>query len=294
MQIAGVIGSCRCRTSNCSRSSARRIRRYARGERTMFGSDPFAGTITERPTGSTFGGGSPCRPTRGWSARVNCPGGSLPMISRTSWPRPSSAAAWSSACSTTAPQNDQENGTTIPIFTRDTNDRPLGWADRFGAATRRSSTPQEVFARPERPRLRVTVLRRNSRAPRRHPPRHVHHGRRPGTSRLQHPRARAPAGQEDGQPGRPDRLPPVLRRRGGQRRQRHHVLRVPGLRRGRAGAGMVHTVGWRVGSEDALAFWAEAARCETRSSRATRPGSPSRTPRASATASPSRPPRTLR
>jgi glyoxalase family protein len=29
----------------------------------------------------------------------------------------------------------------------------------------------------------------------------------------------------------------------------------PGARRGRAGAGMVHTVVWRVGSEDALDFW---------------------------------------
>ena len=83
----------------------------------MFGSEPFAGTITERPTGITFAGGLPCRPTRGWSARVNWPGGSLPMISLTSCPRSSSAAAWSSACSTTAPQNDQENGTTIPTFT---------------------------------------------------------------------------------------------------------------------------------------------------------------------------------
>src|SRR5512132_714455 len=31
----------------------------------------------------------------------------------------------------------------------------------------------------------------------------------------------------------------------------------PGVRRGRAGAGMVHTVTWRVGSADALAFWAD-------------------------------------
>jgi glyoxalase family protein len=31
----------------------------------------------------------------------------------------------------------------------------------------------------------------------------------------------------------------------------------PGLPRGRAGAGMVHTVAWRVGSEDALSFWAD-------------------------------------
>src|SRR5919201_4407696 len=31
----------------------------------------------------------------------------------------------------------------------------------------------------------------------------------------------------------------------------------PGARRGRAGAGMIHTIAWRVGSEDALDFWAE-------------------------------------
>ncbi len=31
----------------------------------------------------------------------------------------------------------------------------------------------------------------------------------------------------------------------------------PGVRRGRAGAGQVHTVTWRVGSEDALEFWAQ-------------------------------------
>src|SRR3954464_2652534 len=29
----------------------------------------------------------------------------------------------------------------------------------------------------------------------------------------------------------------------------------PGARRGTAGAGMVHTVGWRVGSTEALDFW---------------------------------------
>jgi glyoxalase family protein len=31
----------------------------------------------------------------------------------------------------------------------------------------------------------------------------------------------------------------------------------PGVPRGRAGAGMVHRIAWRVGSEDALGFWAE-------------------------------------
>ena len=118
MQVTGVIGSCRWSTSKRSRSSTRLIRKIARGLRMMFGSEPFAGTITERPIGITFAGGSPWRPTRGCRARVNCPGGSLPITSRTSCPRASSASAWSSACSTTAPQNDHENGTTMPIFTR--------------------------------------------------------------------------------------------------------------------------------------------------------------------------------
>ena len=117
-QIVGVIGSCRWTTSKRSRSSARTVRKYERGERTMFGSEPFAGTITERPTGMTLSGGSPWRPTRGCRTRVNWPGGSLPITRRTSWPSSSSAVACSSACSTTAPQNDHENGTTIPIFTR--------------------------------------------------------------------------------------------------------------------------------------------------------------------------------
>ena len=87
MQIAGVIGSWRWRTSNRSRSSTRLIRKNDRGLSTMFGSDPFAGTITDLPTGITFAGGSPCRPTRGCRARVNWPGGSFPMSSCTSWPR---------------------------------------------------------------------------------------------------------------------------------------------------------------------------------------------------------------
>src|SRR5688500_20065919 len=36
----------------------------------------------------------------------------------------------------------------------------------------------------------------------------------------------------------------------------------PGARRGRAGAGMVHTVAWRVASEDAIDFWAERLAAE--------------------------------
>ncbi len=36
----------------------------------------------------------------------------------------------------------------------------------------------------------------------------------------------------------------------------------PGARRGRPGAGMVHRIAWRVGSEEALAFWAERLAAE--------------------------------
>ena len=75
-----------------------------RGLRTMFGSAPFAGTITERPTGITSGGGVPCRPCRGCSTRVKLPGGSFPMIVRVSTPSLCSDSACSSACSGTAPQ----------------------------------------------------------------------------------------------------------------------------------------------------------------------------------------------
>ena len=35
------------------------MRKTERGESTMFGSEPFAGTMTERPTAITFGGGLP-------------------------------------------------------------------------------------------------------------------------------------------------------------------------------------------------------------------------------------------
>src|SRR5215208_2136136 len=36
----------------------------------------------------------------------------------------------------------------------------------------------------------------------------------------------------------------------------------PGARPGRAGAGMVHRIVWRVASEDAIAFWADRLRGE--------------------------------
>ena len=41
----------------------------------------------------------------------------------------------------------------------------------------------------------------------------------------------------------------------------------PGARRGRAGAGMVHTITWRVASEEALDFWEERLRGEAARSR---------------------------
>ena len=55
-QIVGVNGSCRWTRSNRSVRSASRVRRIERGESTMFGNEPFAGTTTERPTGMISGG----------------------------------------------------------------------------------------------------------------------------------------------------------------------------------------------------------------------------------------------
>ena len=58
-------------------------------------------------------------------------------------------------------------------------------------------------------------------------------GRRPGERRLLRAPARAAARQEDGEPRRAERLPPLLRRRGRSARLDPHVLRVP-RRRARA------------------------------------------------------------
>ena len=90
----------------------------------------------------------------------------------------------------------------------------------------------------------------------------IHHitaitGDAPAQRRFLRSRPRHAARQEDGQPGRSERLPPVLRRRAGQRRCRPHVLRVPGRDPGAAGPGMVHRILTRVASPEALDFWAE-------------------------------------
>ena len=83
-QIAGVIGSCRWTTSNLCSASTARILPTVRGDRTMFGSEPFAGTTTDLPTGVMPAGSGPCRPLRGCRNRVNFPGGSFPITSSTS------------------------------------------------------------------------------------------------------------------------------------------------------------------------------------------------------------------
>src|SRR5438094_213757 len=115
----------------------------------MLGSESFAGTITERPTGMTSGGGCPWRPSRGWRTRVKLPGGSFPMIVLVSTPIRRSASACNSACSTTPPQKDQEYGTTIPTFIaarrlRDPSDC---------AAPGEERDPAAVFVRASRPAL---------------------------------------------------------------------------------------------------------------------------------------------
>src|SRR5215213_1428711 len=224
MHGVGVIGSCRWRTSKSSFASTRRIRRIDRGLRMMFGSDPFAGTITERPIGITSGGGAPCRPTRGCSTRVNCPGGSLPITSRTSWPRSRNAAACSSACSTTAPQKDHENGPTIPTFIS-----ARVYARLHNASMQLEGVHHVTLITGDAPRnvdfytgvlgLRLVKKTVNQDDPT------VYH--------LFYADENASAGADI------------------------TFFEYPGAARGKAGPGMVHTIVWRVASDDALDFWEE-------------------------------------
>ena len=81
----------------------------------------------------------------------------------------------------------------------------------------------------------------------------IHHitaitGDAPAQRRVLRRRARPADGQEDRQPGRPDRLPPLLRRRAGLARRRPDVLRVP-RRRARAR----RATGWSTASSGASA-----------------------------------------
>ena len=147
---------------------------------------------------------------------MNWPGGSLPISKRTSWPSSSSAAACSSACSTTAPQNDHENGTTIPIFTR--GSLTVG---RYAGRMRLDGIHHVTCITGDAPQnvdfyTRVLGLRLVKKTVNQDDPTVYH---------LFY-------ADEDGTPGSDITF-----------------FEYPGVGRGRAGAGMVHTVQWRVGSD---------------------------------------------
>src|SRR6187402_1834961 len=151
------------------------------------------------------------------------------MTSFTSCPRPSSAAACSSACSTTAPQNDQENGTTIPIFTAETLTAGvrLGTPCGYAGLMRLDGIHHVTCITGDAPRnvdfyTRALGLRLVKKSVNQDDPTVYH---------LFY-------ADEDGSPGSDITF-----------------FEYPGVRRGRAGAGMIHTVGWRVASEAALDFW---------------------------------------
>ena len=84
-------------------------------------------------------------------------------------------------------------------------------------------------------------------------------------------RARPAAGQEDRQLRRARGLPPVLRRRAAARPARSSPgSSSPAPRRGRAGAGMIHTIQLGVASEASLDFWADRLAAKGYDSRARR------------------------
>src|SRR5437867_12077350 len=143
------------------------------------------------------------------------------MINRTSWPSSSRAAACSSACSTTGPQNDQENGTTIPTFTS----RTL------------------TIARVEAVRLdgihHVTCITADA-------PRNVNFYA--GTLGLR--LVKKSVNQDD-----PTVYHLFYADERGSAGSDITFFEYPDVPRGRAGAGMVHRVAFRVASNDSLDFW---------------------------------------
>src|SRR5437773_5744527 len=145
------------------------------------------------------------------------------MINRTSWPSSSRAAACSSACSTTAPQNDQENGTTIPTFTGRTLTIARVEAVRLDGIHHvtciTADAPRNVNFYAGTLGLRLVKKSVNQDDPTVY---HLFYA------------------DEDGTPGSDITF-----------------FEYPGARRGRAGAGMVHTVQWRVAADEALDFWEE-------------------------------------
>ena len=162
---------------------------------------------------------------------------------------------------------------------------------RAAALHARERVEQAVPPRADEPADRARGVTGRRHATRRDPPHHRDHRRRAGQRRVLRRRARAADGQEDRQPGRPDRLPPLLRRRGRLARRRPDVLRVPrrAPRRRRRGDGPPHRLARRVGGGARLL--GAAARRSTASPRSapTAAGCASRTPRGSPTSSSSRP-----
>ena len=110
----------------------------------------------------------------------------------------------------------------------------------------------------------------------------------PGNLRFYTDDARPAAGQEDGQPGRHQRLPPVLRRRPGDARHRRHLLRLAGRRASgaaptRSRAPACGSPARRASPGGATRLAERGRRRRARSPRSTAaPPSTSRTPRASA------------
>src|SRR5919198_2327214 len=143
------------------------------------------------------------------------------MIRRTSCPSSSSAAACSSACSTTAPQNDHENGTTIPTFTvRSLNVDTLAPMRLDGihhVTCITADAPRNVSFYAGTLGLRLVKKSVNQDDPTVY---HLFYA------------------DEHGTPGSDITF-----------------FEYPGVRRGRPGTGMIHTIRWRVASEDALRFW---------------------------------------
>src|SRR4051794_20295283 len=89
----------------------------------------------------------------------------------------------------------------------------------------------------------------------RHPPSHSRYRRRAAQPRLLHAHARHAPPQKDGEPGRHQRLSFVLRRRRGDTRHRHHLLRLGGEAREARYAHSISRTGLRVAGEQSLQWW---------------------------------------
>ena len=117
MHGVGVIGSCRCSTSNCSRSSAcADAEDRARAEddvrqRAVRGHDHRAADRDHVGRRLAVAAVPRVEHARELSGRVVAHDRLAPRS-----PGRRSASAWSSACSTTPPQKDHEYGTTMPTF----------------------------------------------------------------------------------------------------------------------------------------------------------------------------------